>query len=574
MISGRSGWGASPAGLVASILAVVTAACNAETPAVGNQPEPPAQSGPTFHLSDQFTSTQRATQAIVDAGTIWLRDANGDFVFGTDPDANWNAGAGLSLTWKQVPGATKYRVMARNTFTSPTAFKELALVPAPDPSLNPTVVATGLNPWTAGLGTGGAPWSFTNHVEFTISSEDEKGVLTTNAISASLDTADVYPGHVTGIEIDLSTLPVPFDPQVERGATFAKTIRLTFSEPMRTEAPPTLTPQSANVTLRRLLSSTWGSDPAVPANSPPSAAANAFLKVELTVQGPCTELLVGRSAGDVVLVLRDASLVLPGPASRLAFLDGSTGAFLGEAGSVAIVDLATGQVGLGTPVSAEVPAGAIACTIDGGAFTVPRLSSESGTRVTVTDATPFFVGEQVAVHEPSTGGGPPVHDVRTVAGVDSVAKVLVLSEPLSPGHGAASVVVPLNGLGGEVALRPSASMALLRDVVGGFDREVFIASPVSVMVGDTVLVDGDGRLGTTADQAQAVVKQVKFAPASGTSYSLVVDLPEALMLLHGRAAVIGMGDSFGVGGTRDTTAASATALDTHGDQFSADGLRY
>ena len=574
MISRRSSGGPSPAGLVATLLVALTAGCNAAAPTVPDEPEQPSPSGPTFHLGDQFTATQRAAEAIVDAGTIWLRDANGDFVFGTDPDANWNARAGLSLTWKQVPGATKYRVMARNTLTAPTAYRELALVPAPDPSLNPTVVATGLNPWTAGLGTGGAPWSFTNHIEFTISSEDEKGVLTTNAISAPLDTVDVYPGHVTGVEIDLSTLPVPFDPQVERGATFTKTIRLTFSEPMRTEAPPTLTSQSANVNLRRVLSSTWGSDPALPANNPPSAAANAFLKVELTANGPCTELLVGRSPGDVVLVLRDASLVLPDPASRLVLLDGTTGAFLGEAGSVSIVNVETGQVGLGSPVSAEVPAGSLACTLDGGAFAVPRLASESGTRLSVTDATPFFVGEQVAVHEPSAGGAPAVHDVRTVAGVDTVEKVLVLSEPLSPGHGAASSVIPLNGLGGEVALRPGADMALVRDVIGGSDRELFVASPVSLMVGDTVLVDGDGRLGTTSDQAQAVVKQVRFAPASGTPCSLVVDLPPALLLLHGRAAVIGMGDSFGVGGTRDTTATAAIPLDAHGDQFSPDGRRY
>jgi hypothetical protein len=95
------------------------------------------------------------------------------------------------------------------------------------------------------------------------------------------------------------------------------------------------------------------------------------------------------------------------------------------------------------------------------------------------------------------------------------------------------------------------------------------------MVGDTVLVDADGLLGTTPDQAQATVKQVKFAPAAaGAPLSIVVDLPPTLTLLHGRSVVIGLGDSFLVGGTVSTSTKTATPLDRHGDQFTPDGLLY
>jgi hypothetical protein len=574
MFFGSGGRGLTPFGVSIAVLAATVSACNGETPSSTSSGSATTQSAPTFFLGDQFTATQSATQAVVDAGVIWLLDANGDFVFGTDPAANWNARSGLSLTWRQVPGATKYRVLGRNTYTMPVAWKELSMVPAPDPALNPTVVATGVNPWTAGLGTGGNPWSFTNHVEFAISAEDENGVLATNGISTSLDTADVYPGHVTGIEIDRAGLPVPFDAQVERGDTFQKTIRITFSEPMRTDAAPTLSPRSANVTLRRVVASAWGSDPAIPASSPPSAAANAFLKVELTVKGPCTELLVDRAAGDVILVLRDATMVTTGTATHLLFLDGATGDFLAEAADVVVSDPVTGQVAVGEPLTANAPAGALACAAAGGSFAVPGLVSGSGARVVVTDATPFFVGERVAIHHPSAGSTAAVHDVRTVSGVDTVANVLVLSDPLSAGNGTGSAVIPLSGLGGEVALRPSVSMVLQRDAAGGTGRELLVAAPSSVMVGDTIIVDADGKLGSTADQAQAVVKQVKFAPTSGTTFSIVADLPPTLLLLHGRAVVIGAGDSFAVGGSRDTTAAATTPLNEHGDQFGPDGLRY
>jgi hypothetical protein len=125
-----------------------------------------------------------------------------------------------------------------------------------------------------------------------------------------------------------------------------------------------------------------------------------------------------------------------------------------------------------------------------------------------------------------------------------------------------------------VSLRPSASLSLQRDAAGGPDTEIFFTGPANVMVGDNVLVDADGHLGTTADQAQARVKEVRFAPTGTTPCSIVLDLPASLSLIHGRASVIGLGDSFAVSGTRDSTAPAVTPLDPHGDQFSPDGLRY
>jgi hypothetical protein len=559
--------------LALAALALAAAACSQPGPAetAGHGSAHPA---PTFYIGDQFTATQQAAQAVADAGTIWLLDANGDFVYGADPGANWNAQTGLALEWKQVPGAAKYHVLARNTLDAPTAWKELLVVAAPDPVLHPTVIATGVNPWTAGLGTGGNPWSFGNHVQLAVSAEDSSGVITPDGLTDPLDVADAFPGVVTGVEIDRPGLPVPFDPRVERGSTFAKTIRLTFSEPMSTDAAPALTSRSVNLAIRRVRASAWGDDPGTPSASPPSAAAHAFLSVELAVKGACAEVLVPRAQGDVVLVVSEVSHFSPGPGGQVLFLDGASGALLGEATGIASADATSGQVALGAPLATDLPVGSLACSLSGPVFAVPRLVLEAGTRLAVGDATPFFVGEQVAVYEPPAGGAGSIYDLRRVSGVDTVDGTLVLSAPLSAGHGSHSLVLPLNGVGGEVALRPSAGLVLQRDASGGPDTELFLAGPTSTMVGDTVLVDADGLLQTTADQEQATVKQVRFAPDGTASYSILVDLPPSLMLLHGRALVIGLGDSFAVAGTRDTSAAAATPLDPHGDQFSADGLRF
>lgn len=546
---------------------LVLAACSDPDPA---PPEPPP-SGPAPSF---FLGGPRATRAVVDAGTVWLVDANGDLAAGAAPSANWHSGTGLTLSWPQRAGARKYKVMGRNTVTQSTAWTELLAVDAPDPLLVPTVVATGVNPWQLGLGTGGNPWSFGNHVELAVVSEGADGVIASGDLSDILDTSDEFPGLLTEVSLDPASLAdPPFEPGEERGATFAKTVHLGFSEPMRTDAPPTLTSLSANLAIRTVIAHAWGPDDTKPGATPSSAAPHAFLKLLLTVKGACTELLVPRSSGDLVLLVRDASFFAAGAGSRILFLDGATGALLGEATGVASTDVSLGAVELGTELAAVVPAGSLACAIAGGTTPVPRLVSEAGSRLAVTDASPFFVGEQVAVHAPA-GAAPAVLDLRTVTGVDSGTGEVVLSDVLSAGHGAESVVVPLNGLGGEVALRQGAALDLVRDTVGKPDAELFVAAPGSVMVGDTLLVDADGRLDTTADQAQATVKQVRFAPTAPAPCSLVLDLPASLWLFHGRAVVLALGDSFQVGGTRDTSADAATPLDVHADQFSPDGRRY
>ncbi len=578
---------------LAALVIGLSAACS--DPGSGAGPStPPTTPGPSFFIADQFTASQRAVRAVVDAGTIWLLDANGDFVFDSSPDANWNAQTGLALTWRQVPGAVKYHVMARNTVTAPTTWVELRVVdPAPDANLDPTVVVTGVNPWTAGLGTGGFPWSFGNHVQFAITSEDAQKVVSNMNVSDPLDAADGFPGVITEIAIDDAALPVPFDRRTELGATFDKTVRLSFSEPMITTAPPTLTSQSANVTIRNVNATAWGTSSAAPSVTPPSAASHAFISLALSVKGACSELLVARSAGDRILQVRDTSFFTAGASHRLLFLDGSTGGFLGEAIGVAAVDAPSGRLTLGAALVPDLPSGALVCALSGGGATVtqfvPQFVSSTENHVAVEDPTPFFVGEQVVIYKPQTSGAGQICDLRTVSGVDTVAKVLLLSAAPTDGHDIASVVLPLNGLGGvggEVALRPSATLVLQRDASGGPDTELFVAAhgldrnglerAADVMVGDTVLVDADGDLKTTPDQAQATIKQVKFAPPTGgtPSYSIVLDLPPSLTLLHGMARVIGMGDSFLVGGTRDTTAAAVTPLDPHRDQFSADGLLY
>ena len=57
-------------------------------------------------------------------------------------------------------------------------------------------------------------------------------------------------------------------------------------------------------------------------------------------------------------------------------------------------------------------------------------------------------------------------------------------------------------------------------------------------------------------------------------FTFTVDLPAALTFLRGRARIIAAGDSITVSGVRDTSSTQAAPhnLDTHRDQFTADGV--
>ncbi len=546
-------------------------------------PAPLPSIQPSIYFASKFTATQTTASVAVDQSTIWLLDGNGDFVFDTVPGANYNSATGVLLSWAHTPGAVRYHLMARNTTSaggSTTAtldWRELLAVSAPDPTVNTQVVAN-VNPWTGGLsgvplGAGGAPWAFNNHVQFTVVSEDALGFRSPIDPGASkvLDTSDTFGGLITGIELD-PALAYPFNNTSERGASFNKALRVSFSEPMTTTSAPTLTSGSANVTVKKVLSSAWGTGAQTPSATPLNTSQHAFFSAQLQVKGACTELVVDRAIGDLLLPVRDASFFAPSSSGRVLFLS-IGGGFVGEALGIAAVDAATNRLTLTTALVPNlVTAGSLVCSLQTPA-TVTAFVSTNATSVTVADPAAFFVGETVLVYEPQVNGAGQIVDTRTVAGVDTVAKVLLLNAALTAGHTSATVVLPLNVLGAEVSLRGSVALGLQKDALGAAGVELLFTGPANVLVGDLLQVDADGDLKTTGDQALVVVKQVKFAPTGApATYSLIVDLP-ALSLFHGKSTFRAMGDSFQVGGTKDTSG-GAKPLDPRRDQFSTDAVLF
>ncbi len=526
---------------------------------------------PAFYLGAQATATQTATRAVVDASTIWLLDANGDFVFDTVAAANWSLNNPPQLTWQHVPGAARYHVFARNTTSAGNGtgltlqWREVTVVAAPDPNTNPTIVAAA-NLFTQGLGYAGSPWLFGNEVDLAVTSEDVNGFQSPIDGTKILATKDSFGGLITGVAVDVNTT-FPFASNVERGSSFVKSLRLDFSEPMNATSPLALTSGSSNLTVGKLNNLGW-SNSTTPSATPLNTGTSAFANVSLSVKGACTELLADRAPGDALLPVRDSSLFAAGATSRAVLLNPGAGGFLFEVLNIASVQPAV--ITLGAPIAAAAPAarsGSLLCALQAPATLAKAVTISTSATVVVDDASSFFPGEPVLVYEPQAGGAGQVFDQRLVNGVDTTTNTLVLSAALTAGHTAATVVLAMNVLGGEVALRNPQALALTQDVAGAAGIDLPLAGTASVLVGDTVLIDADGDMKTTTDQVQAKVKAVKMA---GAAPAITVDLPTSLTLLHGRARVIALGDSLNVAGVHDTSSATSK-LDTHRDQFTADG---
>ncbi len=543
------------------------------------QAEPTALASPqpSLALAGQFTSTQTATHAIFDANTVWLLDANSDFVFNTITTANWSAANPMQLEWTGVPGAVRYHLFMRNT-TSPGSngagtldWQEqgTASIQLPDPNQAQSVVATNVSPWALHLGYTAGPWAFGNHIQFAVTSEDALGFTSSIDPSKILDTGDTFGGLLTTASIDVNA-SVPFAATTELGDTFVKALQLGFSEPMRTQTTPQLTALANRVSIKKVLASAWANGSGSLGQSFDSAT-QAFLSVEFNSGGTCTEVTVARSPGDTLIVVRDASYFSAGASSSLVFLS-SGGQFVAEAVGLTAVDPTTNRITLTTPLAngISLQQGSLVCALQGATVATVPVAPTTST-LTASSAVQFAVGDLVLFYEPKNGSAAPIVDVSTVVGVDTTTNAVVLSTAPNAGHTTASLLLRMPALGGERALRSASQLAITKDIVGGAGATFTLAAPATQLaVGDTVLVDADGDLKTTNDQAQVKVTALSFAPtAQPLVYSFTADLPATLTLLHGKSKVIALGDAFSVTGTKDSSGNST--LDVHRDQFTSDG---
>jgi len=536
---------------------------------------------PGLYLANLLTATQTTTHVAFDANTGWLLDANSDFVFGLTPSANWSQGNLMQLQWPSVPGAVRYHLFMRSTTSaggnqaSTLDWREQtnAVLQLPDPGQTQPVIATGVNPWTTLSGlTSDGPWAFGNHVQFAITSEDALGFTSAIDTTKVLDTADTFGGFITSSTADALGLPAPFTLSTELGNTFTKTLRLVFSEPMLASSQLALVSQGARATIKNVLATAWTNGGAI--GSAPNSGATVYLSLQLQTPGTCTEVTLARAAGDTLLPVRDASYFTASASSTYVFLT-SAGQLTAQGIGFTAVDTTANQLTLSIPLAngVSLASGSYICSLQGASVGTVAAAPTSAT-ITVASAAPFAVGDSVLLFEPQNGSTAPVADFSTIAGVDTQANSVVLSAAPAAGHTTASLLLRMPPFGGEIALRGASPLTLAKDVAGGAGAQLVLNAPASgLAVGDVVLVDADGDLATTDDQAQVKVTQLSFAPTAVPAvYSFSADLPATMTLLHGRSKVIALGDVFSLSGTVDTS--GNTTLDPHADQFTFSNAQF
>jgi hypothetical protein len=564
---------------------------------IGQLPVPLVCSQPSFYLGNQHTPKQTATHVAVDASNIWLLDKNNDFVFGTDPAANWGPNNQPQLQWPAVAGAVKYHVWGRTVNPGPLGttqqWQEVATpVTAPSPELSP-ILATTIDPYQFPVITYSAlPWAFNESVQFALTCEDAAGFQSpiNDTMTSVLPTTDTFGGLLLNVAIDPPASP-PYSSTTELGVTFYKTFRLDFSEPMNPQSPPTIV-GTGNLRVNStsaLVPGTprfvgWG-DTNDASTIPLNAASSAYVNVSMTAVGACTETLVDRFVGDEHIQVRDMTVFDESAETSVVFLNATTGRYIYEATGISKtandIVLAVPITGMGTlPV---IPAHSLACTLTSETLVTKTNSISAGSNIlTVQNAALFYVGETVLVYEPRGANPQPVADIRVIAGVDTSGGHIVLNSAPSAGHQMmTTIVVPMNVLGGEYQLRPMVDMSsqVAGDVTGGPGATINFLGVEPIMVGDYVLVDADGDLKTTTDQVVTVVTVVQFDPSAMPTkkFLLMADLPPTMFLYEKTSKVIGLGDSFFVGGTHDTSTLVpmvARPLDQHQDHFSPGGFLY
>lgn len=561
---------------------------------------------------------RKAASAAFDYSTYWLFDSNGDFIS--------SRGAGtIDLQWPAVLGASRYLIFGRNTTSlgggvqHSTEWVQLKITSqVVDPMRNP-VVFDSVNPWAVQNGVPG-PWGFNNAVEFAIVAQDVFGFNPPLDTTKIFSTADTFGGVANAVAVDTASSPGAFASIAERGNWFTKTVAVTFSEPMNGTSTPTLTLTSgANALVGGPLAFAWG-DGANPSTNAPNTASKAWWSLQLQAKNnPCTEIVSARINGDILLPVRDGSIFAAN--SKIMIVQPALAAappYTGNVYAEATVASATQTVvTLTSPIVAlppapnttalNIPNGSLACTATakGAAQATSGLVTQfpSGTIPAGTDlakiplagsAAGFFIGQTVMVYEPPNGGLPAIFDVRSVRGVDTSGNIIYTASALTfsvtstqPGHTANSIVFPLSGTG-EAALRSTfdvgANVGLINDKVAG---GVIDLSPTSsanglgLLVGDLVLLDTDGDLTTTNDQVQAPVTAVVCTPNTPATVNnqvckVTVGAPgDTTVLFQSRSKVIGLGDSFSIAGTRDTSGLTTlfrgAAGNNLGNQFTVGG---
>jgi hypothetical protein len=575
---------------------------------------------------------------MVDAATLWPLDVNNDFPFGYSPAGQPTAG-GFQLKWSHVANATAYRIYARNV--PPAGTPNIAdnrrlwrqvngsVAFTVDPNGQTTIIATGVmggGPFAsfADYGapatfTGGLsyPWLFGNVVQVAVTSVGQGGFESPIDVAKVLAMQDTFgPLVATGGTLNPGALNSDFRAGsassslkvvTNRGQTFRKVVQVPFSEPILTTSAPVFTSRSKHLTITSQLPTSWSGV----ADQPNNFVDLLQTPLNLSVPGPCTEVLVARTGvpaavnparGDTLIPVRSTSLFTVSATARVVFVaptyttGAGTAGWLDEITGITAVDANLGRVTLALGLQNSVPANTLMCLVDAPASNSQAFISvggPTGQDVAVNNASLFVQGETVALYRPQAGGNPnQLLQTFTITGLDTVSSpnTISLSAVPSATHNTTTVVFPApvgftrygaSAPTGEYILRPKNDISglLKTDITGGPNTTVtLLGAAASLAVGDVVIFDVDGDTTKTfVDQTFATVKAIQFLPNATTpSFTFVVDLTPGVVYIHGQSAVIALGDAFTISGVQDTsgTQASPHPVNAHQDTFTADGSIY
>lgn len=524
--------------------------------AVHGAPSQLANPTPALYVPTEANSLdQVATSARADATGVWLLDQHND-VYGSG-SMRWTDGTGLALSWSHVAGAKGYVVYARNVFAETgrpddhgpwkTAAASVAM-PADTYESGARVVATGvLRNEFSSYGFSSAPWAYGNKVEFLVAAVNDAGFESPMDEGKKLVVKDDTAPTLTSSSAGSDSAP--------RGASVVASVTLHLSEAAR-DAEFDFVPVGGRIASVKQVGTTL------------LTATTIATELHALLKQSCTRLSVGRtlsnstSDSDVFIPL-DNPEVLGSATAALVF--NPSGTFLGQ-----LVGLtrSTGadhryQGVVGDPTETfTATAGSQVCALTSPNIT--SISSVSANTITVGDAKLFAIGDTLRLFQPCVGTcASAVQETRTVSEINTFTNVVTLSSNVSNTYDATAIAFVYSSA--VQTLRGSKTLALSYDHLG--ETLVVDAWHASnIYVGDTIVVDADGKPETIADQSAGQVTGIRIE--DGLAH-ITTTLPGATTLVRGRATVTALGDGFAVVGLKDT---SNNVIGTTRNAFGTSGV--
>ncbi|MEC8023783.1 MAG: hypothetical protein VX223_07585 [Myxococcota bacterium] len=574
----------------------------------------PVSAEPEFDVDTISNDYQTVTQVQCDSRVCWLLDANqypysgpADPASSSSDNTFFNAASGVDIRWLPTPGASSYRIYARQTgpqFDDTTLLGWHQLGSTITPAFADTAGAVAItasqllsssNPfpnWND-FGPGALdgpvsnPMSFGNTIEIAVTSINAKGLESLIDPQKVLTLADESQARIVEVSM-FSSGGEDFTSETELGfGSVQKEWRMRFSELMDTQSTLSWSVDSATISsISQPTLTSWDNGDTSGAAAPNDVMVEAGMTVNF--QGSCTEVTADSASDQNTVTVRHTAffntgtvLFLNSSASGLRFSNVMTLSGVNSTDNTLTFVETFADVG----GDSGVTVGDFVCIAEAqqGLIASVTQAASSADQLNVNEPGLFYPNQDIIVFDADamSASSYTVRRLRAPVlqnGLEILPGLLGFDSTLT--NSSNSIVFPRPS-SSEIGFRSARRLDLAQNttVNGAVQLEIGSSSMLSstILEGDLLMIDVDGQLNTLSDQyfvragtinvwpddgAGNPLYRVQLEPGPGQTNVLV----NGLELDTSTTVIIHLADSFQVTGGTDTS--GNNGIEQNFNQFS------